>query len=390
MNKGMYVFSQIMGLISHKKFQSIVNQHFGDYKVKDFTCWKQYLCMAFGQLTHRESLSDTMLCLKANSGKLYHLGIGSVVAVSTISRANETRSHKIYETLACQLIQEAKDLYIDKPENDIGIQGSVFAIDATTIDLSLTAFWWATFRSTKGGIKLHTQLDLSTSIPGFILVTPSSVHDVKILDIIKIVANNFYIMDRGYIDYKRLFKIHEHGAYFVTRSKDNMNYRRIYSNNKEPDSGVIYDQAVKLNNHYASLDYPLKIRRIKFKDPDTGKILVFLTNNFDLKAADIAQLYKNRWKIELFFKWIKQHLKIKSFWGQSENAVKSQIWIAISVYVLVAIAKKRFMIKQTLYEILQVLSISIFEKVPVNQLFAEYQLQYFKEQSDNQLKMFDL
>ena len=290
----MYVFSQIMGLISHKKFQSIVNQHFGDYKVKDFTCWKQYLCMAFGQLTHRESLSDTMLCLKANSGKLYHLGIGSVVAVSTISRANETRSHKIYETLACQLIQEAKDLYIDKPENDIGIQGSVFAIDATTIDLSLTAFWWATFRSTKGGIKLHTQLDLSTSIPEFILVTPASVHDVKILDIIKIVANNFYIMDRGYIDYKRLFKIHEHGAYFVTRSKDNMNYRRLYSNNKEPDSGVIYDQAVKLNNHYASLDYPLKIRRIKFKDPDTGKILVFLTNNFDLKAADIAQIYKNR------------------------------------------------------------------------------------------------
>ena len=386
----MYVFSQIMGLISHKKFQSIVNQHFGDYKVKDFTCWKQYLCMAFGQLTHRESLSDTMLCLKANSGKLYHLGIGSVVAVSTISRANETRSHKIYETLACQLIQESKDLYIDKPENDIGIQGSVFAIDATTIDLSLTAFWWATFRSTKGGIKLHTQLDLSTSIPGFILVTPSSVHDVKILDIIKIVANNFYIMDRGYIDYKRLFKIHEHGAYFVTRSKDNMNYRRIYSNNKEPDSGVIYDQAVKLNNHYASLDYPLKIRRIKFKDPDTGKILVFLTNNFDLKAADIAQLYKNRWKIELFFKWIKQHLKIKSFWGQSENAVKSQIWIAISVYVLVAIAKKRFMIKLTLYEILQVLSILVFGKVPVNQLFAEYQLQYFKEHCDNQLKMLDL
>ena len=340
--------------------------------------------------THRESLSDTMLCLKANSAKLYHLGIGSVVAVSTISRANETRSHKIYETLACQLIHEAKQLYIDKSENDIWLQGNVFAIDATTIDLSLTAFWWATFRSTKGGIKLHTQLDLSTSIPEFILITPATVHDVKILDIIKIVANNFYIMDRGYIDYKRLFKIHKHGANFVTRSKDNMNYRRLYSNKKEPNNGVIYDQAIKLNNHYASIDYPLKIRRIKFKDPDTGKILVFLTNNFDLKATDIAQLYKNRWKIELFFKWIKQHLKIKSFWGQSENAVKSQIWIAISVYVLVAIAKKRFMIKQTLYEILQVLSISIFEKVPVNQLFTDCQLQYFKEQNDNPLKMFDL
>ncbi len=243
-----------------------------------------------------------MLCLKANSGKLYHLVIGSVFAFSTISRANETRSYKIYETLACQIIQEAKQLYIDKSENDIWLQGSVFAIDASTIDLSLTAFWLATFRSTKGGIKLHTQLDLSTLIPEFILVTPASVLDVKILDIIKIGANNFYIMDRGYIEYKRLFKIHKHGAYFVTRSKNNMNYRCLYFNKKKPDNGVIYDQAVKLNNHFASLDYPLKIRRIKFKDPDTEKIIVFLTNNFYLKATDIAQLYIKRWEIELFFK----------------------------------------------------------------------------------------
>jgi len=390
MNKGAYVFSQIMGLISHKKFQTIVNQHYGDYKVKDFTCWKQYLCMAFGQMTHRESLSDTMLCLKANAGKLYHLGIGNPVSVSTISRANETRSYKIYETLAVQLIREAKDLYIDEKEKDVWLHGNVFAIDATTIDLSVTAFLWATFRTTKSGIKLHTQLDLSTAIPEFILVTPASVHDVNILDMIRFEANSFYIMDRGYIDYKRLFKIHESGAYFVTRAKDNMSYRRVYSHEKESGSGVIYDQSVKLNNHYASLDYPLKIRRIKYKDADSGKTLVFLTNNFQIKATDIAQLYRNRWKIELFFKWIKQHLKIKSFWGLSENAVKSQIWIAISVYVLVAIAKKRFMLKQSLYEILQVLSISIFEKVPVNQLFTEYQLQYFKDQNDNQLKMFDL
>jgi hypothetical protein len=390
MNKGAYVFSQIMGLISHKKFQTIVNQHYGDYKVKDFTCWKQYLCMAFGQMTHRESLSDTMLCLKANAGKLYHLGIGNPVSVSTISRANETRSYKIYETLAVQLIREAKDLYIDEKEKDVWLHGNVFAIDATTIDLSVTAFLWATFRTTKSGIKLHTQLDLSTAIPEFILVTPASVHDVNILDMIRFEANSFYIMDRGYIDYKRLFKIHESGAYFVTRAKDNMSYRRVYSHEKESGSGVIYDQSVKLNNHYASQDYPLKIRRIKNKDADSGKTLVFLTNNFQIKATDIAQLYRNRWKIELFFKWIKQHLKIKSFWGLSENAVKSQIWIAISVYVLVAIAKKRFMLKQSLYEILQVLSISIFEKVPVNQLFTEYQLQYFKDQNDNQLKMFDL
>jgi hypothetical protein len=390
MNKGAYVFSQIMGLVSHKKFQTIVNQHLGDYKVRDFTCWKQYLCMAFGQLTHRESLSDTMLCLKANAGKLYHLGIGNPVAVSTITRANETRSYKIYESLAGQLIQEAKELYVDEKDNDVWLHGSVFAIDATTIDLSLSAFWWATFRTTKGGIKLHTQLDLSTAIPEFILVTPASVHDVRILDLIRFEANNFYIMDRGYIDYKRLFRIHEQGAYFVTRAKDNMSYRRVYSHEKDTDAGVLYDQSVKLDNYYASIDYPVKIRRIKYRDADTGKTLVFLTNNFQLKATDIAQLYKNRWKIELFFKWIKQHLKIKSFWGQSENAVKSQIWIAISVYVLVAIAKKRFMLKHSLYEILQVLSISILERVPVNQLFTEYQLQYFKDQNDNQLKLFDL
>jgi hypothetical protein len=390
MNKGTYIFSQIMGLVSYKKFQTIVNQHLGDYKVRDFTCWKQYLCMAFGQLTHRESLSDTMLCLKANTGKLYHLGIGNAVAVSTIARANETRSYKIYETLAGQLIRQAKDLYLDEKETDVWLQGNVFAIDATTIDLSLSTFWWATFRSTKSGIKLHTQLDLSTAIPEFVLVTPASVHDVNILDMIRYETNSFYVMDRGYIDYKRLFKIHVSGAYFVTRAKDNMSYRRLYSHDKYLDAGVIYDQSVKLNNHYASIDYPLKIRRIKYKDAETGKTLIFLTNNFQLKAIDIAQLYKNRWKIQLFFKWIKQHLKIKSFWGQSENAVKSQVWIAISVYVLVAIAKKRFMLKQSLYEILQVLSISIFEKIPVNQLFTDSQLQYFKEQNDNQLKLFDL
>jgi len=390
MNSGKYVFSQIIALVSSTSFQTIVNRHFGDYKIKEFSCWKQFLCMAFGQMTHRESISDTMLCLKANADKMYHLGIGEVVAVSTITRANESRSFQIYEDLAMLLIKEAKQLYLLDDDLEVSLKGNVFAIDATTIDLCLSAFYWATFRRTKGGIKLHTQIDLKTSIPEFILFSTASVHDVNVLDVIHFEANSFYIMDRGYVDYKRLYKIHTCGAFFITRAKDNMNYRRLYSHQKELTNGVIYDQTIMLNNHYASKDYPEKMRRIKFKDEQTEKVLIFLTDNFHLKATEIAQLYKHRWKIELFFKWIKQHLKIKSFWGQSENAVKTQVWIAVSVYVLVAIAKKHFMLKQSLYEILQVLSISIFEKMPINQLFQQTQLQYFKEQKNNQLKMFDL
>ena len=321
---------------------------------------------------------------------MYHLGIAEVVAVSTITRANENRSFQIYEDLAMLLIKEAKQLYALDDDLEVSLKGNVFAIDATTIDLCLSAFCWATFRSTKSGIKLHTQLDLKTSIPEFILFSNASVHDVNVLDVIHFEPESFYIMDRGYVDYKRLYKIHKCGAFFVTRAKDNMNYRRIYSHPNDIAAGVLYDQSIMLNNHYASKDYPEKMRRIKYRDAQTGKILIFLTDHFHLKATEIAQLYKHRWKIELFFKWIKQHLKIKSFWGQSENAVKTQVWIAVAVYVLVAIAKKRFMLKQSLYEILQILSISIFERMPINQLFQQTQLQYFKEQKDNQLKMFDL
>jgi len=316
--------------------------------------------------------------------------MGNIVALSTITRANENRSFQIYEDLAMLLIKEVKQLYVNDDDLEVSLKGNVFAIDATTIDLCLSAFCWATFRSTKGGIKLHTQLDLKTAIPEFILFSTASVHDVNVLDVIHFEPNSFYIMDRGYVDYKRLYKINTSGAFFVTRAKDNMNYRRLYSHLKDIAGGVLYDQSIMLNNYYASKDYPIKMRRIKFQDAQTGKILIFLTNNFDLKATEIAQLYKHRWKIELFFKWIKQHLKIKSFWGQSENAVKTQVWIAISVYVLVVIAKKHFMLKQTLYEILQILSISIFERMPINQLFQQTQLQYFKEQKDNQLNMFDL
>lgn len=390
MNQGKYVFSQIMGLIPYKQFQTIVNRHFGDYKVRDFSCWKQFLCTGFGQLTHRESISDTILCLKANANKMYHFGIGDVVAVSTITRANENRSCLIYEELAMLLIKEAKQLYLDDDDLEVSLKSNVFAIDATTIVLCLSAFYWAAFRSTKGGIKLHTQLDLKTSIPEFILFSNASVHDVNMLDVITFEANSFYIMDRGYVDYKRLYKIHMCDAFFVTRAKDNMNYRRLYSHPKDKTKGILFDQTILLNNYYASKDYPEKIRIIKFRHEQTVKELIFLTNNFQLKATEIAQLYKHRWKIELFFKWIKQHLKIKSFWGQSENAVKTQVWIAVSVYVLVAIAKKKFMLTQSLYEILQILSISIFEKMPINQLFQQTQLQYFKEQNSNQLNLFDL
>ena len=345
--------------------------------------------MAFGQLTHRESLSDTILCLKANADKMYHLGIGEVVAKSTLSTANENRSSLIYQQLAINLINEAKQLYLKENDLEVQLQGNVFAIDSTTIDLCLSTFYWATFRTTKAGIRLHTQLDLKTSIPEFILFSNASVHDVNVLDLIAFEANSFYIMDRGYVDYKRLYKVQLCGAFYVTRAKDNMNYRRLYSHPKDKTKGVLYDQTILLNNHYAAKDYPVKMRRIKFVDEQTGKVLIFLTNNFHLQAYEVAQLYKHRWKIELFFKWIKQHLKIKSFWGHSENAVKTQVWIAISVYVLVAIAKKKFRLKQSLYEILQVVSISIFEKIPINQLFQQTQPQYFKEQNHNQLKMFD-
>jgi hypothetical protein len=387
---GKYVFSQLMALVSSTSFQTLVNRHSGDYKVREFSCWKQFLCMAFGQLTHRESITDTMICLNANANKNYHLGIGKIVAISTITRANEKRSYKIYEDLAMLLISEAKQLYIHDNKLEIELNENVFAIDATTIDLCLSTFFWATFRTSKSGIKLHTQIDLKTAIPEFILFSNAAIHDVNALDFISFEANSFYIMDKGYVDYRRLYRIHLCNAFFVTRAKDNMNYRRLYSHPKEIKEGVIYDQTIRLNNHYASRDYPEKLRIIKFKDELSGLILIFLTNNFYLKATDIALLYKSRWGIEMFFKWIKQHLKIKSFWGQSENAVKTQIWIAVSVYVLVAIAKKKFMLNQTLYEILQILSISLFERMPINQLFQDTQLQYFKEQKDNQLTLFDL
>jgi hypothetical protein len=389
MNQGKYVFSQLISLISHRQFQTLVRRHKGDYKVKEFTCWKQFLCMAFGQLTHRESLSDTIICLKANADKTYHLGIGSVVSKSTLSTANENRSYLIYFDLAMLLIKQAKELYLGKNDLDVTVESNIFAIDATTIDLCLSTFYWATFRGAKAGIKLHTQLDLRTEIPEFIHITPASTHEVHMLDVIRFEPGSFYILDRGYVDLKRLYKINKHNAFFITRSKDKMNWRRVKTLPSDKASGVLSDQCILWNHHYASKDYPEKMRRIKFYDYGANKVLVFLTNNFDINATEVATLYKHRWKIELFFKWIKQHLKIKSFWGQSVNAVKTQIWIAVSIYTLIAIAKKKLMLTQSLYEIIQIVSISIFERIPIQQLFQQTQQQYFKELNCKQLNMFD-
>jgi Domain of unknown function (DUF4372)/Transposase DDE domain len=389
MNQGKYVFSQITSLISHTSFNSCVKRYKGDYKTKHFTCWNQFLCMAFGQLTHRESLSDTILCLSANSQKLYHIGIGIAIAKSTLSKANENRDYRIYHDFAMLLIKEAKQLYLNDSNLEVEIKSNVFAIDATTIDVCLNAFWWAKFRTTKGGIKVHTQLDLKTSIPEFVHITNAAVHEVNVMDLITYLPDSFYVVDRSYTDFQRLYRIHKSHAFFIIRAKDNLRFDRICSAPVDKSKGVLCDQHIRLNNFYAAKDYPEQLRRIKFFDAESNRTLVFLTNNFDLKATDIAQLYKHRWKIELFFKWIKQHLKIKSFWGRTENAVKTQIWIAVCVYVLVAIAKKKFKLKQSLYEILQVISVCIFDKTPLTQLFNNSIQQNFKELNHNQLTIFD-
>jgi len=389
MNQGKYIFSQLMSLVSHNDFNACVQRFNGDYKVKDFSCWKQFLCMAFGQLTHRESLSDTILCLSACQSKLYHLGIGKAVSKSTLSKANENRDWHIYADFAMLLIAQAKQLYAGESELEVTLKQNVFAIDATVIDLCLSVFGWATFRTTKAAIKLHTQLNLKNAIPEFIAITPASVHEVNLLDTIAFEARSIYIMDRGYIDYQRLYQIHLAKAFFIIRAKDNLKFERIYSSAVDKTTGVRCDQTIRLKNYQMSKKYPEKLRRIKFYDQLQHKHLIFMSNNFHLKATEIAQLYKHRWMIELFFKWIKQHLKIKSFWGYSSNAVKTQVWIAVSVYVLVAIAKKKFKLQQSLYEILQILSVSIFEKTQLHQLFQDTLLQGFKELNHNQLTIFE-
>ncbi len=382
------VFAQLMDFASQDVFKWCVKRYDGNYRAKEFTCWRQFLCMSFGQLTHRESISDAILYLKLHADKLYHLGIGKVVNKSTVTRANENRDWRIYQGFALKLIENAKSLYKFDNQLEVNLKGRVFAIDATVIDLCLTVFWWASFRSTKAAVKMHTMLDLKTSIPEFILVTEGNVHDVIALDSFEIEKGSYYVMDKAYVDYKRLFRIHDEKAYFVERAKANLDANVVVSREVAEATGVLSDQTIVLAGQNSSKRYPGKLRLIQYYDEETDKIFFFLTNNIKISALTVAKLYKHRWYIELFFKWIKQHLKIKSFWGQSENAVKTQIWIAIATYVIVAIAKKRLNLPHSLYEILQLVSISAFDRTPLRQTFTNENYQDVKEQFYNQLRMF--
>lgn len=381
------VFSQVMDFASQDIFKVCVNRYKGNYKSKEFTCWKQFLCLAFGQLTHRESMSDTMLCLELNSDKLYHLGIGKAVNKSTLSRANENRDWRIFQDFGLKLIDQARSLYDGDSQLDVRLKGNVYALDSTTIDLCLNVFWWANFRKAKGAVKLHTLLDLKTSIPHFLHISNGSVHDVKILDMIPIEKGGYYVMDKGYIDFERLYRIKEEKAYFVIRAKENLQFSRLDSRIANKEAGIICDQDIQLTGFYSNQHYPVPLRRVRYYDAEFDRTLVFLTNNFKLKAETVAQLYKHRWQIELFFKWIKQHLKVQSFWGYSENAVRTQIWIAISVYALVAIVKKRLNLKHSLYEILQYISLSPFEKMPLTEVFNANQQDVKELENAIQLKI---
>lgn len=381
-------FSQILEFASQDVFKNIVKHYKGNYKTKEFTSWKHFLCLAFGQLTHRESMSDTMLCLKLNSNKLFHLGIGKVFDKSTVSRANENRDWRIFQDFGIKLIDQAKELYKDSSELDFDLKGDVFALDSTTVDLCLDVFWWATFRSTKAAIKIHTLLDCKTSIPEFIFISEGGVHDVNILDILPIVKDSYYVMDKAYIDFARLYSLHLKKAYFVIRAKENLQFKRMSSKLVNKENNILCDQEIQLKGFYSKLNYPENIRRIKFYDCEFERTFIFLTNNKKVKAETIAKLYKSRWQVELFFKWIKQHLRIKSFWGQNENAVKSQIWVAISVYVIVAIAKKKLKIPNSLYEILQYISIAPFEKTSLTETFLSENWREKNEKSLNQLEIF--
>jgi hypothetical protein len=388
MNQGKMVFAQVMEFAPYHVFKYCVDRYNGNYKVKDLTCWKQFLCMAFGQLTQRQSLSDTMLCLKLQSEKLYHLGIGKAFDKSTISRANETRDWRIFHDFAMKLIEEAQGLYANDSLLDVKLKGRIFALDSTTVDLCLNVFCWATFRSTKAAIKLHTVLDLKTAIPEYIFISEGSLHDVNALDYFSLPSGSYLVMDKAYVDFARLWTLSTNRINFVLRAKDNMQYRVVQRRVVAKATGVLCDQTIILIGTNTAKKYSHALRRVRYFDKETGNMFVFITNNFKLTALTIAALYSNRWGIETFFKWIKQHLKILTFWGYSENAVQTQIWIAISAYIIVMIAKKKLNISQTPYEILQLISISAFDKSPLKVLFANEKDQDVKEQVYNQLKMF--
>jgi hypothetical protein len=388
MNQGKLVFSQLMEHLPLTTLRRCVARYRGEHKTKTFSCLDQFLCLAFAQLTYRESLRDIEACLRAQRNKLYHLGIRSGVSRNTLANANAVRDWRIFADFAQHLIGIARSLYVDEPFG-VDLKETVYALDATTIDLCLSVFPWAPFRSTKAAVKLHTLLDLRGNIPTFIHISDGKLHDVNVLDQLVPEAGAFYVMDRGYIDFARLYSLNQARAFFVTRSKSNTRAQRRYSHPVDRATGLICDQTIVLTGHYSLKDYPDSMRRIRYKDPKTEKTLVFITNNFDLPALTIADLYRCRWQVELFFKWIKQHLRIKAFFGTSENAVKTQIWIAISVYVLVAIVKKRLRIEISLYEMLQILSLTMFEKIPLDQLLSDSVSMSIERESANQLILFE-
>ncbi|MBI5540762.1 MAG: IS4 family transposase [Bacteroidia bacterium] len=386
MNQGKYVFAQIVEFLPQRLFDTCVEKYNGNKWTKHFSCWNQLLCMMFGQLSGRDSLRDLLVSIGAHKQKYYHLGFGKNVSRSNLANANEQRDYRIYEDFAYILISQARKLCI----SDIDlkdIDGPVYAFDSTLVDLCLNVFWWAEFRKHKAAVKIHTLFDIRTSIPAFIYVTEGSYHDVNALDLLQFEPQGFYIMDRGYMDFERLYHIHRSLAFFVTRAKENLKFKRISAHIPDKTKGVMCDQIIRLKGYYSNKKYPEPLRRIKYYDKDAGRRFVFLTNNIDLKATDIALLYKYRWLIELFFKWIKQHLKIKSFWGTSPNAVKTQIFIAIITYSLVSIIKQKMKTEYSIYETLQILGVSLLDKTPIQELLLSQIYQNVKEQNYIQLKM---
>ena len=387
MNSGKTLFAQLMDFLPWSTFTRIVARYDGDQRVRTLSCAEHYRAMAFAQLTYRESLRDIETCLSVQASKLYSMGFREPVRRSTLADANEARDWRIYAELAQRLIVQARRLYANE---DLGfdLANTVYALDSTTIDLCLAVFPWAHFRTTKAAVKMHTLLDLRGNIPSFIHVSDGKLHDVHALDLLLPEAGAIYVMDRGYVDFARLHALHLAGAFFVTRAKSNMDAHRVYSAPTDRTAGIICDQTIALDGHYTSQHYPEHLRRIRLRDTETGRTLVFLTNQFGLPAATICALYKSRWQVELFFKWIKQHLRIKRFFGTSENAVKTQIWIAVSVYVLVAIVKKRLNLDASLYTLLQILSVTLFEKIPIDQALAGDDTKDDTSQITNQLNLF--
>jgi IS4 transposase len=377
-----------MDFLPHYEFQKCVRRYNGHHKVKTFSCWDQFLTMAFAQLTYRESLRDIQACLRAAGSKLYHLGIRSRVSRNTLANANQVRDWRLYADFAQVLIGQARRLYAND-EFGVDLDQTAYALDSTTIDLCLTLFPWAKFRRHKAAVKLHTLLDLRGSIPSWVVITDGKVHDVNLLDQLVFEAGAFYIFDRGYLDFARLYRIHQSSAFFVTRAKSNFEFHRLCSQPVDKSTGVLSDQIIRLKVFYSRQGYPEKLRRVHYLDADSNRRLVLLTNNFTLSARDIADLYRCRWQVELFFKWIKQHLRIKAFYGTTDNAVKTQVWIALSVYVLVAIVKKQLNLDQSLYSILQVLSVTLFEKTQILRAFSATDTEQEKVDSGNQLNLFN-